>query len=65
MFWERSRFQLCADSLKILSVNDQFTYYIMFKPVAAKEYDAIWVPVAKAKWSWKVTVTRWDKKTGR
>jgi hypothetical protein len=30
---------------KTVSENDQFTYYIMFKPVTAKDYDAIWVPV--------------------
>jgi hypothetical protein len=47
------------DSLdKIVSVNDQFTYFIMFKPVTAKEHDAIWVPVAKAKWNWRATATR-------
>jgi V8-like Glu-specific endopeptidase len=43
---------------KTISVNDQFTYYIMFKPVTAKEDDAIWVPVAKATWNWKATATR-------
>jgi hypothetical protein len=36
-----------AAHAKTLSVNDQFTYYIMFKPVTAKDDDAIWVPVAK------------------
>ena len=46
---------------KAVSVNDQFTYYIMFKPATDKAYDAIWVPVAKAKWFWKVTATRQDK----
>jgi V8-like Glu-specific endopeptidase len=40
---------------KTVSVNDQFTYYIMFKPATAKAEDAIWVPVAKAKWFWKAT----------
>jgi phosphatidylserine/phosphatidylglycerophosphate/cardiolipin synthase-like enzyme/V8-like Glu-specific endopeptidase len=59
------------DSLdKMISVNDQFTYYIMFKPVLPKDpvtgkdrlaSDAIWVPVAKATWFWNATATRRDK----
>jgi hypothetical protein len=48
---------------KNVSVNDQFTYYIMFKPVTAKDYDAIWVPVAKATWFWKATATQQRDKT--
>jgi len=40
---------------KTVSVNDQFTYFIMFKPATKNAYDAIWVPVAKAEWSWKAT----------
>jgi hypothetical protein len=42
---------------KTVSVNDQFTYYIMFKPVTAKDCDAIWAPVAKATWFWGATAT--------
>ena len=44
--------------VKSASVNDQFTYYIMFKPVTDNPRDAIWVPVAKAKWFWKATATQ-------
>jgi len=47
---------------KTVSVNDQFTYYIMFKPATSRAQDAIWVPVAKAKWSWKATAMQRDKK---
>jgi hypothetical protein len=47
---------------KTVSVNDQFTYYIMFKPATDKAQDAIWVPVAKAKWFWKATAMQRDKK---
>lgn len=36
-----------------VSVNDQFTYFVMFKPHTPKPQDAIWVPVAKATWFWK------------
>ena len=49
---------------KTVSVNDQFTYYIMFKPAMDKAQDAIWVPVAKAKWFWKATAKQQDKKWG-
>jgi hypothetical protein len=58
-----------ASLAKTVSVNDQFTYYIMFKPVLPKDpvrgkdrpdSDAIWVPVAKATWFWKATATRRD-----
>ena len=35
-------------AILLRSPRDQFTYYIMFKPVTAKDDDAIWVPVAKA-----------------
>jgi hypothetical protein len=38
-----------------VSVDDHFTYFIMFKPATDKAQDAIWVPVAKATWFWKVT----------
>jgi hypothetical protein len=40
---------------KVVSVNDRFTYYIMFKPATPNPADAIWVPVAKAEWFWKAT----------
>jgi V8-like Glu-specific endopeptidase len=47
-----------------VSVNDQFTYYLMFKPAVPQGEQAIWVPVAKARWFWKVTARRrggkWD-----
>jgi hypothetical protein len=47
-----------------VSVNDQFTYYLMFKPAVPQGEHAIWVPIAKAKWSWKATARRrgdkWD-----
>jgi V8-like Glu-specific endopeptidase len=43
---------------KTVSVNDQFTYYFMFKPATDKPQDAIWVPVAKAKWFWKAAATK-------
>ena len=43
---------------KTVSVNDQFTYYIMFKPATDKAEDAIWVPIAKAKWFWKATANK-------
>jgi hypothetical protein len=51
---------------KTVSVNDQFTYYIMFKPGSDKPTDkpedAIWVPIAKAKWFWEATANnRGDK----
>jgi hypothetical protein len=46
---------------KTVSVNDQFTYYIMFKPDTDNPQDAIWVPVAKAKWFWKATADQRDK----
>ena len=49
---------------KTVSVNDQFTYYIMFKPATAKAGAAIWVPIARAKWFWKATANKqgenWD-----
>jgi hypothetical protein len=45
-----------------VSVNDQFTYFIMFKPATDKAQDAIWVPVAKATWFWKATAKQRDKK---
>jgi V8-like Glu-specific endopeptidase len=40
---------------KTVAVNDRFTYFLMFKPATAKGGDAIWVPIAKAKWFWKAT----------
>jgi hypothetical protein len=43
-------------------VHDRFTYYIMFKPQTDKPQDAIWVPVAKAKWSWNATAVHGDVK---
>ncbi len=46
---------------KIVSVNEQFNYFLMFKPETANASNAIWVPIAKAKWSWKSTATQ----TGR
>lgn len=45
-----------------VSVNDQFTYFIMFKPATDKAQDAIWVPVAKATWFWKATARQQNKK---
>ena len=54
---------------KTVSVHDQFTYYFMFKPATDKPQDAIWVPVARAKWSWKATATqqggKWTVSTGK
>jgi hypothetical protein len=47
---------------KTVSVSDQFTYYIMFKPATNKPQDAIWVPVARAKWFWKAVATQEEKK---
>jgi hypothetical protein len=44
-----------------ISINDQFVYYIMFKPATDKPQDAIWVPVARAKWFWKVTANQRNK----
>jgi V8-like Glu-specific endopeptidase len=38
-----------------VAVNDQFTYFILFKPTTEKPQDAIWVPVAKARWAWQAT----------
>jgi hypothetical protein len=38
-----------------VSVNDQFTYYLMFKPAVPPGEQSIWVPLARAKWSWKAT----------
>jgi hypothetical protein len=47
-----------------VSVNDQFTYYLMFKPAVSQGEHAIWVPIAKARWSWTATAThrsgKWD-----
>jgi hypothetical protein len=40
--------------LKSLEVDQRFFYYLMFKP---KKAGSIWVPVAKAEWSWKVRAT--------
>jgi hypothetical protein len=48
----------------VVSVNDQFTYYLMFKPETDKPQDpqdAIWVPIAKVKWFWKATATNSDR----
>jgi monoamine oxidase len=42
----------------VVSVNDQFTYYLMFKPDTD---NAIWVPIAKAKWFWKAKATNSDR----
>ncbi|MFZ0131685.1 MAG: serine hydrolase, partial [Desulfobacterales bacterium] len=49
---------------RAISINDRFIYYIMFKPATDKPQDAIWVPVAKAEWFWKVTAKQLDKKWG-
>jgi V8-like Glu-specific endopeptidase len=43
-----------------VSVDERFTYYIMFKPQTLVATDAIWVPIAKATWSWKAQA----RKTG-
>lgn len=40
---------------KVVTVNDQFSYFILFKPATAQAQDAIWVPLAKALWAWKAT----------
>ena len=48
---------------RTVSVNDQFTYHIMYKPVTANASNAIWVPVAKAKWFWTATATQQQDKT--
>ncbi len=48
----------------VVSVNDQFTYYLMFKPETDKPQDpqdAIWVPIAKVKWFWKAKATNSDR----
>jgi V8-like Glu-specific endopeptidase len=45
-----------------VSVNDEFTYYLMFKPAVPQGEQSIWVPLARARWSWKVTAShRGDK----
>ncbi len=41
--------------LKSIKINQRFFYYVMFKPDTP---NAIWVPVAKARWTWKVVATR-------
>ena len=41
-----------------VSVNDQFTYYLMFKPAVPRGENAIWVPIARARWSWTATARR-------
>jgi hypothetical protein len=38
-----------------VTVNDQFKYYLMFKPDTP---DAIWVPIAKAEWFWSFQAKR-------
>ena len=43
-----------------VSVDDRFTYFLMFKPETAKASDAIWVPVATATWGWKATAKQRD-----
>ena len=53
-------------------VNDEFNYFLMFKPTPAKSQgdpsvckpglpQSIWVPIARAKWSWRASAI----KTGR
>jgi hypothetical protein len=49
---------------RTISITDRFIYYIMFKPATDKPQDAIWVPVARAKWFWKVTANQLDKQWG-
>lgn len=53
---------------KTVSVNDRFTYYLMFKPATDKAERAIWVPIAKGTWFWKATATKqgdkWVVSTG-
>ncbi len=44
-----------------VSVNDRFTYYLMFKPATDKADDAIWVPLARAKWFWNATADQREK----
>jgi hypothetical protein len=43
-------------------VNDQFTYFILFKPDTPNPQDAIWVPVAKATWFWTATAKHRGKR---
>jgi hypothetical protein len=40
---------------QVVTVNDKFKYYILFKPDTA---DAIWVPIAKAEWFWSFEAKR-------
>jgi hypothetical protein len=40
---------------EVMSVNDHFKYFILFKPDAP---DAIWVPVAKAEWFWSARAVK-------
>ena len=50
------------DSLdRTVSANDQFTYYVLFKPETDKPQDAIFVPVARATWAWNATADQQDK----
>jgi V8-like Glu-specific endopeptidase len=50
---------------KLVAVNDTFSYFLMFKPKTARPEDAIWVPIAKATWSWKATADHGQKWTLR
>ena len=45
---------------RTVSVDDRFTYFLMFKPATTKASDAIWVPVSKATWTWKATAKHRD-----
>ncbi len=38
-----------------LTVNDQFRYYVMFRPDSP---GSIWVPLAMTEWTWKATASR-------
>lgn len=45
----------------IVSVNDRFTYFIMFRPEPSPgqtRSDTIWVPLARATWSWQAIAKR-------
>jgi hypothetical protein len=42
------------------SVNNDFTYYILFKPftMSADKGSPIWVPIARAEWCWKAEAVK-------
>ena len=44
-----------SDDLKVKTVSDTFTMWLMFKP---SNTDSIWVPLRSINWSWSGTATR-------